>query len=273
MDQESPRQPQDSSDHDVDVETVEGQHFLLGSEEVQRSEVSVAHSHGASASRLLASILGDVQLVSPPKWTLASSGDGHRPPASPVGDRGPDVSRPLPELPPLLQQVSPVRWSSRDTPPPLSPRLSHLAPAACSTNHKPRCPPGTGPHSVPRGADVPSAHSQSTSTEHRKQCSNTPPGGHGGKFLEDFAPSGDRGTDSRPSSVLLVSQTPSRAAAGAAMDTGAPSLAQEETAPPKSTLWTCPPFVQHTALSSSACPGESKLGGASSDSQPAVGSH
>lgn len=285
LDQESPRQPQDNSDHDVDVETVEGQHFLLGSEEVQRSEVfSVLQSHGASASRLLASILRDVQVVSQPKWTLASSGD------SPVGEQGTDVSRPLPELPPLLQQVSPVRWSSRDTPPPLSPRLSDCAPAACSTNHKPWCAPGSAPQSASTGGDVPSAHSQSTSTERRKQRSSTPPGGRGPsgvkrsqRILEDFAPSRDAGTDSHPSSVLLMSsscrssQIPSRAAAGAALDAGAPSLA-----PPKSTVWKCgsgaaPPTVQHTALSSSASSAESKLSaGASSDSQesqPAVGSH
>ncbi|XP_029695423.1 E3 ubiquitin-protein ligase Topors-like isoform X2 [Takifugu rubripes] len=139
-DQEPPGQTQGSSDHDVDVETVEGNDFLSGSEEAKRSEVvdvdsssqPAGQSHAeVSDSHLLASILGELQVVAQPKCSFSSSCEGHPSSVTPACDQGPELSQATPDLPPLLKQVSPVRSYSRNTPPPLkrsdapSPRPRH----------------------------------------------------------------------------------------------------------------------------------------------------
>lgn len=312
-DQGPPPHTQDGSDHDVDIETVEGPGFLLGWEEVQRSEVFSSSQQGQSEA---ASLLGDPQAATQPKWSLTPTTHSH----SKEGGS-------LPELPPLLRQVSPIRSYSRNTPPPL--RRSDAptdcaAPAAagCSTNHKPGPAPQSSSFSLQQAAsaspaDVPPAQSRSTSTERRKERSSaaedTPPAAdgrsglnHSHKLLEDFVPSGERGVDSPPSPVegdaparlcppassmlsastnsgsfssdvsCRSSQTGSSAAAGAAMDTEALSLGHEDEprAHLQSSSWKC--AASGSALSSSA-PSEagacSHLLADPQESQPPVGSH
>lgn len=220
LDREPPRHTQDGSDHDVDVETVEGRDVPLGLEEGQRSEVfsvdSSSQAGGRSDDRrLLASILGDLQVATQPKWSWTSRWDG-RPANDPAVASGP-----VPELPPLLKQVSPVRSYSRNTPPPLrrsdapSPRPSRDC--ACTTNHKPCCPPGPAPQSASRSgpggcsppsalqpsvppAGGPSAHTQPTSTE---RSPDTPPAGpsanHLHLLLGDSVPARECGAEGHPS--------------------------------------------------------------------------
>lgn len=127
-DQEPPGQTQGSSDHDVDVETVEGNDYLSGSEGAKRSQVINVDSSSRPAgqsdaevsdSHLLASILGDLQVVTQPKCSFSSSCDGLPSTVTPARDQGPELNQATPDLPPLLKQVSPVRSYSRNTPPPL----------------------------------------------------------------------------------------------------------------------------------------------------------
>lgn len=167
LDREPPGQTQGSSDHDVDVETVEGNDFLPGSEEDKRSKVISMDSSSQPAglsnadvsdSRLLASILGDLQVITQPKCSFSSSFDGRPSTNRPVCDHGSGVNQPTPDLPPLLKQVSPVRSYSRNTPPPLkrsdapSPRplCSDAQTTGCTTNRGLSSPPG----SSSRGASV-----------------------------------------------------------------------------------------------------------------------
>lgn len=304
LDQEPPRHTQDGSDHDVDVETVEGRDVPLGLEEGQRSEGVDSSSQAGGRSdaavsdrRLLASILGDLQVATQPKWSWTSRWDG-RPANDPAVASGP-----VPELPPLLKQVSPVRSYSRNTPPPLrrsdAPSPHPSRDCACTTNHKPCCPPGPAPQSASRSGDGgcsppsalqpsvppaggPSAHTQPTSTE---RSSDTPPGGPSGAnhlhlLLGDSVPAGECGAEGHPSpaaggasSVLATppssgcwsdsscrsSQVPPSAAAGAALDDHAP-----------------PPAPPQSSDGGGACPAAALvLHSASSegldDPQPAVG--
>lgn len=210
---------------------MEGQDFLLGWKEVRRSEVFSTDSSSqlvgpSDDGGLLASILGELQVVTQPQRSFTCSSDGRPAPDSLVGYHGNEG-----KLPPLLRQVSPVRAYSRNTPPPLkrsdapSPRpWGGCAPAACFTSHRPPCPPGcrgrgdgsSSPSSALQPAawapppDVHAAPSLTTSTEHRKQrpsaAADTAPGGAASsgvshQLLEHFVPSSGCGTETHHSPV------------------------------------------------------------------------
>lgn len=283
MDQEPPRQTRDGSEPDVDVETVEGSEVFSvdsSSRPEGRSDVAV------SDSPPLASLLGDLQVVTQPQWGVPST-------HPPVGFHTAEVSRPSPQLPPLLQQVSPVRTSSRNTPPPLKRRGAAAAAAGGGPGSASRgggclgrgdgsfSPPGLQP--AASASNGPPA--QSPAERRKQRCSpaaDTPPGGPGSPEVNhrvlDDAPS-EGGPGRQPSPVEggapaqlcptagstnggclysgRSSHIPSSTSAGAAVGDDAPSSAPEEPSahlqPPP---WRCgvggaaPPLVPHTAFSS-----------------------
>lgn len=367
-DREPPGQKaQGSSDHDVDVETVEtGTDFLSGPEEAKRPQVINVGSSSQPAgqsdaevsdSHLLASILGDLQVVTQPKRSSSSSFEGRPSPVAAACDPSTELN-----LPPLLRQVSPVRSYSRNTPPPLrrsdapSPRPWHpdAGAAGCSTPRSlwsaPRSSQGASlsasrlqEHSfvsspAPRPEDgellaadlqgdspagFPSAPGQSVSTQRRNAegCSsagNLPAseGSSGVNYSHAVSDPLGCGPDAplspaeanapaqppHAASALLVmatnfrsfssdlgcrsSQNPSSSASGG--DLRDASASGHEDPPPaafqKTSRLKCsaaPPFVPHTALSSSASSNESKvttdarpdLLADTRDTQPAVEFH
>lgn len=258
-------------DRDVDVVMA----LPLGPEEEGGSKVGGEAADG----RLLASILGDLQ-VAPPRSGSPSSLDGRS-----GSGRGGAPLRLMPDLPPLLKQVSPIRSYGRNTPPPLrrsdapSPRLARPA------NHKPSSPPGSAPQGAVVRSSSPEPGRGPTSPgrgEARASAEDTPPGGDRrsgvGRTLADDRETGGQvsGVDGPPppaSSVLIMaaniaSLPAARCSEGALL---------EDTPPLQTARLKCgvsaalgPPAPQEADLSAE---GRSDLLATSRESPPPVDSH